>query len=107
MTAVQMQGACLGCGGLLAGSASTSCRTEHHAVSFSSHTGATEGAVEMDLSRRYIRYPILLGRGACKRVYKGMLQNTPVLVKIRSQIRLVCWNVAELTYIFHQQLCAS
>jgi hypothetical protein len=34
-------------------------------------TGAAEGAVEMDPSRRYIRYPILLGRGACKRVYKG------------------------------------
>lgn len=35
-------------------------------------TGAAEGAVEMDPSRRYIRYPLLLGRGACKRVYKGV-----------------------------------
>lgn len=26
----------------------------------------------MDPTRRFLRYPILLGRGACKRVYKGM-----------------------------------
>jgi hypothetical protein len=26
----------------------------------------------MDPSRRYIRYPLLLGQGACKRVYKGV-----------------------------------
>lgn len=82
MTAVQMQGACLICGGLLDGSASTSCRTEHHSVAFSAHTGAAEGAVEMDPSRRYIRYPILLGRGACKRVYKGMHQHAPLLLII-------------------------
>lgn len=45
-------------------------RTHQH-VGTSAHAGAAEGAVEMDPNRRYIRYPILLGRGACKRVYKG------------------------------------
>lgn len=43
-------------------------------------TGAAEGAVEMDPSRRYIRYPILLGRGACKRVYKGEAHCVGLLV---------------------------
>lgn len=33
----------------------------------------------MDPARRYIRYPILLGRGACKRVYKGMSRLEHVL----------------------------
>lgn len=78
MAAVQQQmpaaaGLCPGCGGLppeAAASTSSCCRTEHQVVGFS--TGAAEGFVEMDPSRRYIRYPLLLGRGACKRVYKGV-----------------------------------
>jgi hypothetical protein len=78
MADVQQQqvlaGPCPGCGGLppeaAAASTSSCCRTEHQSVGFS--TGAAEGAVEMDPSRRYIRYPLLLGQGACKRVYKGV-----------------------------------
>ncbi|WIA39905.1 hypothetical protein OEZ86_013347 [Tetradesmus obliquus] len=31
-------------------------------------------AVETDPSQRYLRYPVLLGRGACKRVYKAFDQ---------------------------------
>ena len=54
-------------------SPSSSCRVHHQHATPSAHGGAAEGAVEMDPSRRYIRYPILLGRGACKRVYKGKL----------------------------------
>lgn len=75
--------ACMGCGGMPSTASSTTTESSSSSCSLllqqqastagTSGAGAAEGAVEMDPSRRYIRYPLLLGRGACKRVYKGVL----------------------------------
>eukprot|EP00775_Hariotina_reticulata_P009149 gene9149-9317_t len=47
-----------------------------------------ENAVETDPSNRYLRYPALLGRGACKRVYKAFDQHEGIEV---------AWNQVELS----------
>ncbi|WIA19631.1 hypothetical protein OEZ85_005568 [Tetradesmus obliquus] len=44
------------------------------AVAFLTSGDHNADAVETDPSQRYLRYPVLLGRGACKRVYKAFDQ---------------------------------